>query len=667
MNFLAPVWIPLLAGALAVPSLLLFYFLKLRRREVAVPSTLLWKQAVQDLQVNAPFQRLRSSLLLWLQLLALLIAVLCLWQPVARMTQTEEKTVILLVDQSASMSTKEPDGRTRLEIAKERAKTYVDNLDPRSKAMIIPFSDRARVAAPFTTDKQALRRQIDNVVQTDGASRIGLAIELAEAHGTRQIISSGGADLTPESPTEPAELLLFSDGRIEDAADVVLRRGGMAISRIGEAVDNVGIIGLQARRNYERPEELSVFVTVGNYGPKPVQSDVTLKINGQLQAVCPVTLGAAPAEAAGSTSQPTKQTDAGGPGRSHLGAAPFELTFDGGGVVSIELTRPDALSADNLAWLVVEPPRHLEVLLVSPGNYFLKRVLESLPLRKLTAIDPEAFKAGRERLAPEGRLAFDVAIMDRCSPEDLPIGNYLFFGAAPKLDDVEDTGVVEGKPIYDWDDQHPVLRHVVLNHLRVARWRQLTLPKRAVRLIEGETTPVMAALSSQGSRHLIVAFALQDSNWPLRVSFPVFAYNAIRYLSTSVAGAPAQSLRPGAPVAIPVPVGTSEVKVTPPGTDRQPTMLPAGDRQVVYYQDTQRLGVYRVEPATVGYDAFAVSLLNATESNIRPNDSFAVGTQEVAASKSIRRENRPLWPWLMLAVLGVLLLEWIIYNRRVFV
>jgi len=201
----------------------------------------------------------------------------------------------------------------------------------------------------------------------------------------------------------------------------------------------------------------------------------------------------------------------------------------------------------------------------------------------------------------------------------------------------------------------------------VARWRRLALPKRAVRLVEGETTPVMAALSAQGSRHLIVAFALQDSNWPLRVSFPVFAYNAIRYLSTSVGGTPAQSRRPGAAVAIPVPAGADEVKVTPPGTDRPPTVLPAGDRQVVYYQDTQHLGVYRVELGAVGYDAFAVSLLNATESNIRPNEDFAVGTQEVTASKSIRRENRPLWPWLMLAALGVLLLEWIIYNRRMFV
>src|SRR2546428_11546018 len=95
-TFLNP-WTAALAGAMVVPSLLVLYFLKLRRREMAVSSTLLWKKAVQDLQVNAPFQKLRRNLLLLLQLLLLLLLLLAFSRPVTNYTPgAGTPTVILL-------------------------------------------------------------------------------------------------------------------------------------------------------------------------------------------------------------------------------------------------------------------------------------------------------------------------------------------------------------------------------------------------------------------------------------------------------------------------------------------------------------------------------------------------------------------------------------------
>ncbi|RJP36830.1 MAG: hypothetical protein C4547_06595, partial [Phycisphaerales bacterium] len=67
MTFLSP-WVIAIAAAATVPPLVALYFLKLKRTVRLVPSTLLWQKAIEDLQVNAPFQRLRKSLLLLLQL-----------------------------------------------------------------------------------------------------------------------------------------------------------------------------------------------------------------------------------------------------------------------------------------------------------------------------------------------------------------------------------------------------------------------------------------------------------------------------------------------------------------------------------------------------------------------------------------------------------------------
>src|SRR6476661_2624302 len=85
-----------IAAGIVVPSLLLLYFLKLRRREILISSTLLWKKAIQDLQVNAPFQKLRKNLLLFLQLLLLLLLCLAFSRPVTNYTPGAGKSTVIL-------------------------------------------------------------------------------------------------------------------------------------------------------------------------------------------------------------------------------------------------------------------------------------------------------------------------------------------------------------------------------------------------------------------------------------------------------------------------------------------------------------------------------------------------------------------------------------------
>ena len=60
MQFLTPTTIALAAG-LTIPPLLVLYFLKLKRTAYPVSSTLLWRRAIEDLHVNAPFQKIENE------------------------------------------------------------------------------------------------------------------------------------------------------------------------------------------------------------------------------------------------------------------------------------------------------------------------------------------------------------------------------------------------------------------------------------------------------------------------------------------------------------------------------------------------------------------------------------------------------------------------------
>src|SRR5689334_12044358 len=147
-HFLSPLT-GVIAAAVAVPALLVLYFLKLRRREMEVSSTLLWKKAIQDLQVNAPFQKLRRNLLLILQLALLLALCLALSRPVANYTPGAGRTSVILIDRSASMSTRDIDGRTRLDEAKRRAKEIISSMGRNSSATVIAFDDKAATIQGF--------------------------------------------------------------------------------------------------------------------------------------------------------------------------------------------------------------------------------------------------------------------------------------------------------------------------------------------------------------------------------------------------------------------------------------------------------------------------------------------------------------------------------------
>src|ERR1041385_704180 len=116
MSFLSPL---ALIGLLFVPLVVAMYLLKLRRDDAVVPSTLLWQRLVADLEANAPWQRIRRSLLLLLQLLLVLLLAFVAARPSIERPAGLAGDVVVVIDTSASMAAN--DGpRTRLDEGKRQ-------------------------------------------------------------------------------------------------------------------------------------------------------------------------------------------------------------------------------------------------------------------------------------------------------------------------------------------------------------------------------------------------------------------------------------------------------------------------------------------------------------------------------------------------------------------
>jgi len=673
MDWLAPAT-GLIAAAVAVPALVILYLLKLRRREMLVSSTLLWRRAVQDLRVNAPFQRMRWNVLFLLQLLALAALVVALARPVLSLATGEARRYVILVDRSASMNS--TDVRpTRLAEAKRQAKALVESLrEGRSwylasesdQAMVIAFADRAKVLSNYTSDKAQLEAAVDAVEPTDGRSLLAEALTVARAFAT-----PAGTEDKGRSAESPAALELFSDGRIADLGEIALAPGELTFHKVGSSGANVAITAMQARRSYEDPDRLEVFANLANFGGEPVECEVALSIDATVRGMRPVAI---PPREAGRASEPDK------PGQA---AVSFQLAEPGAGALEVRVVhapggggsgQADVLASDDATWAILEPPRRLTAALVTEGNEPLRLALRACPLARLDVLEPAAFE---QAVRSAGDVSpWGLVVLDRCAPDDLPRGNYLVFGRPPAASGARAEGELENQSVVDWQDKHPVLNFVNLENLFAATCWKLDLPRDAVVLAEFEDTPALAMVRRRGGIFLLAGFDALKSNWPFDAGFVMFCYNASAFAGSESGDAGRESLAVGDPVTLQAAPGLQRAEVQAPG--RAPETIESDPSGMFRYARTTRAGVYRLIPggaaaapkdvpaAEAGPEKqFAVNLFDSSESRVEPAAELVAAGQVVEATETqTGPANREVWPLLVGLCLALVAVEWYVYNRK---
>ncbi|MCO5166825.1 MAG: VWA domain-containing protein [Planctomycetes bacterium] len=623
-------------------ALVLLYFLKLKRREVAVSSTYLWRAALDDMRVNSPLQRLRMNLMLLLQALALLLLLLALARPVSQLGLAGTDTILLL-DVSASMkATDGTGGRTRFEQARAEARRVVEDLSRGDRAIVIAYSDEARVLTPMTNSKAALRAALDDLRPTDRPTRLAEAL-----HRVNALVA--GAERTPA-------LYVFTDGGTGPLDGVALdERVPLHYIRVGDATDNVGIVGLDVRPASGLGEETRAFVSVLNAGAAEVEVGVDFHVDGALLGSTSVKIG---------------------PGG--VAQVPYETTTSQGRL-EVRLDHTDALPADDVAHALLRPQEPVRVLLVTPGNLFLDSALREDPLvwknarGEVPVLTPDALSKDDPAL-----LEYDLIVLDRASPEDLPPGNYLCFATRPPFPRLVDEGSMNEWKTLDWDEAHEVARFVNFSTLLLPTAQRFALRDGDVEVVRGNHGPLVFEARDGDRRALVCAFDLMslpvEGAWTFDPSYPIFLANAVRWLGGAGRDKKDLLVRTGGVAELRFPAAATRATVTPPpgGAPYDVTIRPGDD--VLRLAGLDQAGIYTVAIHGAGggeplrTSLFAANLADADESRIAPAPKLELpGRPAALAQARAVEQNQDMWKLFALVALGVVLVEWWIYNRRVFI
>ena len=648
---------------LAIPPLIvLLYFLKLKRQPLEVPSTYLWHKTIEDLHVNSLWQRLRQNLLLLLQLLLLLLAILACIDFSWRSSLLRESRYIFLIDTSGSMSATDADP-TRLAEAKSQVIDRIDQLSSSSKAMVISFSDRAIVEQPFTSNKKLLRTRVAAIQPTQRPSDVDEALRVAAGLANPGRSATEATDVAAPDAL-PATLVVFSDGRFRTVPRFNMGNLSPVYVSIGsQDAANIGISAFSSGVSPEYPDRLQLFVQLHNFGPEDHQATLDLYLRNPNENLLDSDALDIPAG----------------------GERGVEFTIDAIQDGELRLVvRPeggDAFELDNIGHIALNPRRRSRVLLVTPDNDALQTVLETPFMQKLAdvrTVGPDFLVEDAYQTAVE-RGEFDLIMFDQCQPETMPACNTYFIGGSPPGDDWSVDVPAQLPQIIDSDPAHPVMRYVEMGDVMwIVDAAPVQPPAGGTVLLDSHLGPLIAIGPRAGYEDLVQAFPIVDrddesgeryanTDWPIRVSFPVFMGNVISYLGGASAEAEQLVAQPGQAVTLRLDAPVDQIDIETPSGQR--LKVPRSGNNTFLFSRTETTGVYQVR--LPGRDdvvqRFAVNLFDAVESNLAPDDVFRTEYEDIEKSSVVTNERQEVWKYFLILGLVVLIFEWYVYNRRVYI
>ena len=606
---------PLLAGLIlggTAVAVAVLYWLKPPPRRMVVPSRLLWNRLLKEKRRSTFLDRLRWWISLMIALTIGLSVAAAMGCPEFSWAGGDIPRMTIVMDNSATMATRAPGGFTRWEHAVALARGLLQRGSVDGEFLILDTSGQAPSRDPG--DRRSALEILD-----------GLSVSL------------GAPSRFPTPVVADGPLYFISDGVMIDDVPVEAE-----VISVYDPADNVGITAFEVGSVPSAPLEYQAFLEIANASLRPKEVSVRLSGAGEGGLRETVTLRAG--ESRGLT---------------------IDLSsFDRGPVRVTVITDGDAFAADDLAFAFLPVRSRTRIALVSPGSVYLQSALADEPRLRVNSLTPGEY---------DESVRADLYIFDRWAPKEPPPGPALLF-LPPNVGWLAPTVAVLTSPaVSGWDPDHPLMRFVSLEDLRVDRAVRFvgaagapggagapagpgtTGTSSEVEVIVGTTELPLMIAAEVPQKIIRVAFALEDSNFPLQPAFPIFLSNVLSWMMDEQ-GALLRS--PGR-----VEVALPEAEVTDLGGAKIAASQVSGRTVFV----AEEPGLYTV---AAGHRRLRVAVSLADREHTAVNaSSFSPDDRATAPPAALRLAGEQaggseLWVVLLAVATLLVIVEWFTYHRR---
>jgi hypothetical protein len=181
-------------------------------------------------------------------------------------------------------------------------------------------------------------------------------------------------------------------------------------------------------------------------------------------------------------------------------------------------------------------------------------------------------------------------------------------------------------------------------------------------LINGQHGPLLVRKQDADALRFALLFHSDRSTLPYRVGFPIFVANIVQAALEQAGLAEALAYRTGVlPPLTLAPNGRYQVQ-TPRQTLEAAT---ADEHGILSGVAAPRVGYYSILENGAQRRHLGVCLLSPGETGLAGVAQIEFNEQlQVAAAAEVVKTDRPLWPALLLAALGVMLVEWWFFQKK---